>query len=102
MESINSPVEDVCPYINGILIVFTSKREGGYGGYDLYYTQLIEDEWSTPVNFGPEINTEFDEFRPIVFYAPKFENDLMVFSSNRPGGMGGFDLYYVGIPKLMQ
>jgi len=102
MDEINSPAEDACPYINGILMVFTSKREGGYGGYDLYYSQLSESGWSTPVNFGSEINTEYDEFRPVCFYAPKFDNDLMVFSSNRPGGMGGFDLYYVGIPKLMQ
>jgi hypothetical protein len=98
---LNSPAEDACPYINGILMVFTSKRAGGYGGYDLYYSQLAEDGWSDPVNFGPEINTEYDEFRPAVFYAHKFDNDLMIFSSNRPGGVGGFDLYYVGIPKLM-
>ena len=29
-----------------------------------------------------------------------YENDLMVFSSNRPGGLGGYDLYYVGIDKI--
>ena len=98
---LNSPNSEACPNINGILMVFTSKREGGYGGYDLYYSQLEESGWSSPVNFGPKINTEYDEFRPITFYAPKFDNDLMVFSSNRPGGLGGFDLYYVGIPKLM-
>jgi hypothetical protein len=28
-----------------------------------------------------------------------FINDLMIFSSNRPGGKGGFDLYYAGIPR---
>jgi len=26
----------------------------------------------------------------------------MIFSSNRPGGKGGFDLYHVGIKKMMQ
>lgn len=99
---LNSPAEDVCPYINGKLMVFTSKREGGYGGYDLYYSIISDSGWSEPINFGPEINSEYDEFRPIVFYAYKFDNDLMVFSSNRPGGHGGFDLYYVGIPKMME
>ncbi len=102
VESLNSPEADVCPYINGILMVFTSQRAGGFGGYDLYYSQLSESGWSDPVNFGAKINTEFDEFRPVTFFAPKFDNDLMVFSSNRPGGKGGFDLHYVGIPKLMQ
>ena len=43
----------------------------------------------------------FDEYRPII--RPQewgFTNDLMIFSSNRPEGLGGFDLYYVGIDKL--
>jgi len=102
LEILNSAEADVCPYINGNLMVFASKREGGYGGYDLYYSRLGAVDWEEPVNFGPKINTENDEFRPIIFFAPKFDNDLMIFSSNRPGGAGGFDLHYVGIPKMMQ
>ena len=100
VTDLNSPVEDVCPYINGELIVFTSKREGGYGGYDLWYAKVEADGFGEPVNFGPEINTEYDEFRPIVSYAQLFHNDLLIFSSNRPGGQGGFDLYYTGIPRM--
>lgn len=102
VEVLNSMAADVCPYINGKLLVFTSKRSGGYGGYDLYYSILGESDWSEPVNFGPSVNTEYDEFRPVIFFAPKFENDMMIFSSNRPGGKGGYDLYYVGIDKMMQ
>jgi len=29
----------------------------------------------------------------------EFDNNFMLFSSNRPGGKGGFDLYYVGVKK---
>ncbi|MCK5821534.1 MAG: PD40 domain-containing protein [Bacteroidales bacterium] len=97
---LNSPEEDVCPLINGKLIVFSSKRDGGYGGYDLWYATVREDGFGEPVNFGPKINTEYDEYRPIVMYAQLFDNDLMIFSSNRPGGKGGFDLYYTGIPRM--
>jgi len=102
LENLNSPAEDACPYINGKLMVFASKRAGGYGGYDLYYSIRGETEWSDPVNFGPDINTEYDEFRPVAFFAYSFDNDLMLFSSNRPGGKGGFDLYYTGIKKMME
>jgi len=100
VTALNSPAEDVCPFINGGLIVFTSKRDGGYGGYDLWYASVTADGFGDPVNFGPRINTEYDEYRPIVMYAQLFENDLMIFSSNRPGGKGGFDLYYTGIPRM--
>ena len=100
-DNLNSSYNDKCPYINGNLMVFTSDREGGFGGYDLYYSEYKDGSWQEPVNFGEEINTEYDEFRPIVIFANYYINDLMFFSSNRPGGLGGFDLYYVGIPKMI-
>lgn len=100
-DALNSTNNDKCPYINGNLMVFASDREGGFGGYDLYYSEFIDGNWQEPVNFGENINTEYDEFRPIAIYANNYTNDLMFFSSNRPGGLGGFDLYYVGIPKMI-
>jgi hypothetical protein len=98
-ESLSSDADDQCPYIIGNIMVFASDREGGYGGFDLWYSSFDGIEWSDPVNFGNEINTEFDEYRPVIINTSEdwqFINDLMIFSSNRPGGKGGFDLYYVG------
>ncbi|MEP0713083.1 hypothetical protein [Algoriphagus sp.] len=98
--SINSTANDHMPFVYGDLLVFASDRAGGYGGYDLYYSFKTDSGWSEPVNFGPNINSDKDEYRPIVSENPGFSNRLMIFSSNRPGGLGGFDLYYVGIPKF--
>jgi hypothetical protein len=100
--TLSSNGDDKCPYITNNMMVFTSNRTGGYGGYDLYYSIFDGQEWSKPVNFGEEINTEYDEYRPIIFdlYDESFLNDLLIFSSNRPGGMGGFDLYYSGMKPL--
>jgi WD40-like Beta Propeller Repeat len=98
-EQLSSAFDDKCPFIAGDLLVFASNREGGYGGYDLYYSRLENGTWSAPVNFGATINSAYDEFRPIVRPQEDFTNDFMLFSSNRPGGLGGFDLYYVGIEK---
>jgi hypothetical protein len=83
-------------------MVFASNRDGGYGGYDLWYASYDGSEWSEPVNFGPDINTEHDEFRPIIMStdANKYLNDLLIFSSNRPGGKGGYDLYYTGMKRI--
>jgi hypothetical protein len=90
---------DKCPSITRNLLVFTSDRPGGYGGYDLYYSTYTGSGWSEPVNFGARINSEYDEYRPITFSFNGF--DLMIFSSNRTGGKGGFDLYAVKIPDLL-
>jgi hypothetical protein len=110
---LSSEWDDKCPYIafNGFyesqyeeldhnMLVFTSNREGGFGGFDLYYSMLENGQWGEPINFGAGINTEYDEYRPIVRPQYDFTNDFMLFSSNRPGGLGGFDLYYVGIPDI--
>ncbi len=89
--------DDKCPFIEGNLMVFTSNRPGGFGGFDLWYSIRTDNGWSNPINFGPNINTGYDEYRPILL--PFVSVDLMIFSSDRPGGYGGFDLYYVGVPK---
>ena len=81
-------------------MVFTSNRAGGYGGYDLYYSKFVSGKWLKPVNFGAKINTSADEYRPIIRREEGFDNDFMIFSSNKAGGLGGFDLYYVGIDKV--
>jgi len=101
-ETLSSEEDDKCPYIDGNLMVFASDRSDGYGGYDLWYSVFDNGDWSEPINFGPEINTEHDEFRPAIESFPDSNNDFMIFSSNRPGGKGGYDLYYVGIPKMIE
>jgi hypothetical protein len=97
---LSSTFDDKCPYIANNLLVFSSNRPGGFGGFDLYYSTYSNGEWSKPVNFGEKINSEYDEYRPIVKPSYAFTNDFMIFSSNRPGGKGGFDLYYVGIDRI--
>jgi hypothetical protein len=92
--------DDKCPFIFGNTLVFASDRPGGYGGFDLYYSRFTNGKWGVPVNFGPEINSEYDEYRPVIFDEGVDEmKNMMVFSSDRPGGKGGFDLYFAGVDK---
>ena len=93
--------DDKCPFVIGNTMVFTSNRLGGFGGFDLYYSIYTNGKWGTPVNFGSAINTSADEYRPIVLQINGFNNNFMIFSSNRSGGLGGFDLYYVGITNMI-
>jgi hypothetical protein len=95
-DSINSSRDDKCPMVYKKIMVFTSNRPGGLGGYDLYYSIFRRGKWSSPQNFGPGINTPYDEYRPVIGYDPDFTNNFLMFSSNRPGGKGGFDLYFTG------
>jgi len=96
---LNSKADDKCPYIYRELLVFTSNRPGGYGGFDLYYSVLQNGSWTSPQNFGPLINSEYNEYRPIVLDYQR-ANNVMIFSSDRPGGKGGYDLYCVGVNAI--
>lgn len=98
ISSISSNYDDKCPHViaNNIL-VFTSNRAGGFGGYDIYYSIKKGDKWSEPVNAGSRINTNYDEYRPTSISENSFNFPLIIFSSNRPSGKGGFDLYMTGL-----
>ena len=97
VESLNSTSDDKCPLVSKDVMVFTSNRPGGMGGYDLYYSLFRNGNWSSPVNFGPAINTSSNEYRPVIGSHPDFSNQFLIFSSDRPGGKGGFDLYFTGV-----
>ncbi|MRR20072.1 hypothetical protein EG827_07745 [bacterium] len=97
VDSINSASDEKCPFIRGRHMVFASDMPGGYGGFDLYYSVFRGGKWSSPVNLGPEINSPGNEYRPVLGIDLKYENRFLIFSSDRQGGMGGYDLYFTGI-----
>jgi len=97
-SSLSSSSDDKCPFIYKNKMVFASDRDGGFGGFDLYYCNFDNGECSEPINFGEKINTESNEYRPILINEGfSMTQTMMVFSSDRTGGLGGFDLYFVGI-----
>jgi outer membrane protein OmpA-like peptidoglycan-associated protein len=91
IAEINSPYWDSHPCISsdGTTLYFASDRPGGYGKVDIYVARFRGGRWTEPENAGPGINTEFDDMCPTI--AP--DTRTFYFASNRPGGMGGFDLY---------
>ncbi len=73
------------------ILYFTSNRNGGFGGLDIYKSVLDKNgEWSSPTNLGPVINTVFDEESPFVTEDGK----RLYFSSQGHYNMGGYDLFY--------
>lgn len=80
-----------CPAIlqDGKTLCFASMREGGYGGSDIWCSQPDADgNWMDPVNQGPNINTAGEEF-----HFSQDTNGMVYFTSNRPGGYGGMDIW---------
>jgi hypothetical protein len=93
---LSSDFDDKCPYIKDNFMVFSSNRDGSY---DLWYARYLNDSWSSPLKFRSKINSEYNDYRPIIFNILGF--NLMIFSSDRPGGKGGYDLYIVRIDDYL-
>lgn len=70
-------------------LYFVSDRPGGYGGYDIYYSQFENGLWQLPVNAGPGINTPGNETTPYI----ATDNNTLYFASDYWPGMGGTDLF---------
>lgn len=74
---------------DGKRLYFASNRPGGFGGMDLYYSDLNSGQWSAPINMGPVVNTEGNEIFPFVS-----NNGRVYFASNGHSGLGGLDIFY--------
>jgi hypothetical protein len=95
LAAVNSPALDGCPFPSrdGLQLYIASTREGGFGGIDIWVAERASEHapWGAPVNLGPQINTEHNEFCPSPGRGGRF-----MFVSNRPGGCGGGDIYATG------
>jgi len=70
-------------------LYFSSNKDGGLGGMDIYKTELTSGIWNDPVNLGPVINTPGDDAFPTL----KDDNTLY-FSSDGHQTLGGLDIVY--------
>ncbi len=71
-------------------LYFSSNRNGGYGGKDIWVCHRTETGWSQPENLGPEINTAGDESTPFIHA----DNQTLYFnSSGLPGYSEKPDLF---------
>lgn len=87
----NSPGRDFDPAFSadGRFVYFCSDRPGGAGGDDIWRVAVRGTGFGAPTPLGPTVNSSGKEFAPML--SP--DGDTLLFSSDRPGGAGGHDLY---------
>ena len=88
--NLNEGAQAISP--DGSWIVFTAcdrKNDGSQGGCDLYWSQLKQEGWTKPVPFSNTINSPAWESQPTI----SADGKTIIFSSNRPGSIGGRDLW---------
>jgi len=76
-------------FINDTTVVFSSDKDGGFGGFDLYITGYRNGSWFEPINLGENVNSSFDEISPFITK----NGETLFFSSNNLQSIGGFDVF---------
>src|SRR5699024_5057160 len=70
---------------DGRTLYFVSTRPGGYGGADIWKSELKNNgNWSEPENLGASINTPYDESSPYIHG----DNKTLYFASDGWPGFG--------------
>ncbi|MCX6216085.1 OmpA family protein [Spirosoma sp.] len=90
--SINTPENEGTASLSadGRTLVFTAcQGRKGFGSCDLYVSRKTGNDWSSPDNLGPAINTRYYESQP----ALSADGRQLYFVSDRPGGKGRRDIW---------
>jgi outer membrane protein OmpA-like peptidoglycan-associated protein len=90
---LNTPYEERSVFIHpdGETMYFASKGHNTMGGYDLFYSKLVDGKWTAPVNLGPPLNTPDDDVQLVVAGNGRYG----YCSSYRQGGYGEKDIYVI-------
>ena len=75
---------------DGKITVMALDGDGGMGGRDLYFSILNNGQWSEPRNLGSQVNCHSLDDQP-AFAA---DGRTLYFVSDRPGGLGGSDIWF--------
>lgn len=89
--TINTPAYEgmACLSPDNRELYFTSDREGGYGGLDIWVSRFENGLWELPRNMGPGINTAGNETAPFIHT----DNRTFYFASDGLAGFGGSDFF---------
>ncbi|MBP8823488.1 MAG: PD40 domain-containing protein [Flavobacteriales bacterium] len=98
--TVNTPYEEDGVFIHpdGRTMYFASTGHNSMGGFDIFSTEQQSDgTWSAPVNIGYPLNTVDDD----VFFVTTADGRRGYFSSDKMGGYGEKDIYFVDFPQEM-
>ncbi len=90
---INTPYGEEAVFVmpDGKTMYFSSEGHNSMGGYDIFKSVYKNGQWGAPENLGWPINTPDDD----VFFVTSASGRHGYYTSSRPGGQGGKDIYRI-------
>lgn len=95
---INTPYNEDTPFLgeNDKTLFFSSRGHFNMGGYDIFYSTLLENgEWSRPLNLGYPLNSTDDD----LFFDPVNNGYQAFYSLIDSSGYGLQDIYRIDLFK---
>ncbi len=88
-RTVNTSKKEMFPFITENALYFSSDRNMGLGGLDIYKSDHEDGFFSVGINLGEPINSRRDDFSYII----EEKGEKGYFASNRKGGKGDDDIY---------
>ena len=80
-------------------IIYFTRGEANDGLQHIFYTRRKQGRWGKPQELGGDVNLKgYTSTHPCISYQPDGK-PILYFSSDRPGGLGGMDIWYTMIIK---
>jgi outer membrane protein OmpA-like peptidoglycan-associated protein len=94
---VNTDANEDAPFIHPDqkTLYFTSDGHSTMGGRDIFKTTLVANAWTNPENMGYPVNTTANDN----YFTLLADGRRAYFSSDRKGGMGAQDIYYIDMPE---
>lgn len=94
---INTKDNEDAPFIHPDqkTLFFTSDGHNTMGGRDIFKTSLVNGKWTSPENMGYPVNTTSNDN----YFTLLADGKRAYFSSDRKGGQGAQDIYYLDMPE---
>jgi hypothetical protein len=84
-----SEFEDYFPIVTKSGNLYFNSQRGGRGTNDIFCSKYIDGKYTAAEKLSEPINTRYREFDAFVSQ----DENIIVFSSEKPGGFGGSDIY---------
>lgn len=96
-EAVNTSLDEKFVFIhpNGKTLYFASNGHQTMGSYDIFKSEMINGEWSLPINLGYPINTVNEES---TFSLTK-DNQTMYIAAEYDDSQGERDIYSIDVSK---
>jgi outer membrane protein OmpA-like peptidoglycan-associated protein len=93
---VNSKANEDAPFIHPDqkTLFFTSDGHNTMGGRDIFMTKFVNNAWTLPENMGYPVNTTANDN----YFTLIADGTRGYFSSDRKGGLGAQDIYYLDMP----